>query len=635
MKKTISLLCGISVMASMTGLASFAEAPVPVDIDKQAYAVLVKDKGGCDWNSDGIIEKSELERLPGLDLDLEGIKDISWLSMLTGCRYITFKGGTLTDFSVLKEMPKLREVSFDSVPLTDISFVKDIELFGCYLKNMDQITTEQRIKAARCPDLNIERGYSDIFGVYPIGLFGDSRISFKLDDDDLVDLLDRTYDNYHVQCGMYGKKEGTTKCHVFLDDEEKLSCNITVSPMDRITPELNDVKTEPSVYSSLYYGNHNVVIDNGVLYGIRGDQYYKAADNVKLFSTTYKKNADGDYVYIDLVLQNDGTLFLNNKAVEGIKFDTLANGCAVTADGTLYSIYPDDEEPVIVKAGENYRSLIETDRFYISESGEMIWYNIDYDTYGKLNVRSQKTGIVNPSKHIFSYFLDEKGVLWKVSGYSYFSKSKIASDVIDLGYYLTSEGYTDTVYITSDNKAYLAYNKKETEVFPTSTSEAEHSYLDNGCFYIHEYDSIYGNDSDLLINWYITDDSTLTIDLAGRHFAISDVEKVIDAEYVKYQEKGYAWFIRRDGSVWRYCFETNEAVKMSPMESMPEIVRYDVNLDGEFNVADVVTLQKWLLGAPDAKLADCDAADVYEDYEINVFDLFYMRKALIQKLERK
>ena len=109
MKKTISLLCSLSVMASMTGLTTFADTPVPVDIDEKAYAELVKDKGGCDWNSDGIIEESELERLPGLQLDLEGVKDISWLSMLTGCRYITFKGGTLTDFSVLKEMPKLRE----------------------------------------------------------------------------------------------------------------------------------------------------------------------------------------------------------------------------------------------------------------------------------------------------------------------------------------------------------------------------------------------------------------------------------------------------------------------------------------------------------------------------------------------
>lgn len=56
----------------------------------------------------------------------------------------------------------------------------------------------------------------------------------------------------------------------------------------------------------------------------------------------------------------------------------------------------------------------------------------------------------------------------------------------------------------------------------------------------------------------------------------------------------------------------------------------DVNLDNEFNVADAVLLQKWLLAAPDTKLANWKVADLCEDGKLDVFDMVEMRKLLIQ-----
>ena len=55
----------------------------------------------------------------------------------------------------------------------------------------------------------------------------------------------------------------------------------------------------------------------------------------------------------------------------------------------------------------------------------------------------------------------------------------------------------------------------------------------------------------------------------------------------------------------------------------------DVNADGEFNVADLVVLQNWLLVRPDAKLADWKAGDLCEDDRLDVFDLVLMRRKLI------
>ena len=57
----------------------------------------------------------------------------------------------------------------------------------------------------------------------------------------------------------------------------------------------------------------------------------------------------------------------------------------------------------------------------------------------------------------------------------------------------------------------------------------------------------------------------------------------------------------------------------------------DVNDDGEFNVADVVLLQKWLLAVPDTHLANWKAANFCDDDRLNVFDLCLMKRALIEQ----
>lgn len=58
----------------------------------------------------------------------------------------------------------------------------------------------------------------------------------------------------------------------------------------------------------------------------------------------------------------------------------------------------------------------------------------------------------------------------------------------------------------------------------------------------------------------------------------------------------------------------------------------DVNGDGSLSVADVVSLQKWLLNAPDAELYNWRAADLYNDGKLDVFDLTLMKKALVEQM---
>lgn len=63
-------------------------------------------------------------------------------------------------------------------------------------------------------------------------------------------------------------------------------------------------------------------------------------------------------------------------------------------------------------------------------------------------------------------------------------------------------------------------------------------------------------------------------------------------------------------------------------KTVPEIIG-DVNMDGAFNITDVILLQKWLLAVPDTNLANWKAADFNDDHVLSGIDLCLMKRKLI------
>ena len=57
-------------------------------------------------------------------------------------------------------------------------------------------------------------------------------------------------------------------------------------------------------------------------------------------------------------------------------------------------------------------------------------------------------------------------------------------------------------------------------------------------------------------------------------------------------------------------------------------IRGDVNKDGKFTVADLVMLEKWLLGS--GEITDWQAGDLYKDNVLDVYDLCLMREEIIK-----
>lgn len=81
---------------------------------------------------------------------------------------------------------------------------------------------------------------------------------------------------------------------------------------------------------------------------------------------------------------------------------------------------------------------------------------------------------------------------------------------------------------------------------------------------------------------------------------------------------------------WNHYYASDRTLNSQFMEFTSDTLQGDVNFDGQFTVADIVTLQRWLLGASDANVRDWKAADLCADGRLDTFDLCLMRKALVE-----
>ncbi len=67
-------------------------------------------------------------------------------------------------------------------------------------------------------------------------------------------------------------------------------------------------------------------------------------------------------------------------------------------------------------------------------------------------------------------------------------------------------------------------------------------------------------------------------------------------------------------------------------EWIPQTTEGDVNSDGKFNIADLVSLQQWILNVSDNELKNWKAADLCTDSRLDAFDVVLMRHLLIKEL---
>lgn len=83
--------------------------------------------------------------------------------------------------------------------------------------------------------------------------------------------------------------------------------------------------------------------------------------------------------------------------------------------------------------------------------------------------------------------------------------------------------------------------------------------------------------------------------------------------------------------LWAETMYENVYKKISSLPPVTDVIKGDINEDGEFNIADIVTMQKWLIGDKKAELKSWKAGDLCDDGIIDSFDLAKMKKLIIKK----
>ena len=633
MKRIITAFCCFSIAASFSNITAFAEKPVPVDVNPVVYQKLLDTTWICDPNQDGVVTEEELRKADRLTIDMDGVSDLSWFKYLDNCKLLCVTGGDITDYSAVAELPALTDLQMHSVPITDISYVKDMNLENCMLDDMPQITIEQRLAVARWDEeVTIEQGFQKLFGVMPRNIIGDNlKCRMTVDDISVARVTNGFGTSSGARNNFYAVSPGTTTFHIFTPDEtEVISGTITVTESTPYDPPLGEGEFTGSRYNSFYYDTTTVALQNGILYRFDGSQVIVCEENVKAYATGYRIPPNRVYQYFDAVAKTDGTLLLNGKVVPDIVCADIQNECVITENGELYGIYPDGKSLALIKIADDFKAFSYTAKdFYINKDGEVIGYYVGYDENEKPYVKTVPTGIVNPISMHYNLFVDEEYVLWHPAmKYGELSNSKIAENVVEVGYYPINEFYSqEYLYQSADGGWHPVY--KEGDFTPVPDNPAKYGFLKHDDLYIYQYKDEEKGISGY-INWFLTADNTLTLDNNGEHTAITNVACVIDSEYDKDLNVGYTYFYRTDGSMWRYCFEAKEYDEVIPAETR-QTVKGDINADGEFNISDVVLLQKWLLAVPDTHLADWKAGDLCEDNRLDVFDLCLMKRELLKE----
>ena len=216
---------------------------------------------------------------------------------------------------------------------------------------------------------------------------------------------------------------------------------------------------------------------------------------------------------------------------------------------------------------------------------------------------STTTTTVSTTTHIISSEVAEPNVTCISVGQMYVK-------AIDQNYNYDDKEY-NTYGTTAKIPMYKADNGKKIQLY---WSDGAITYRLEGDFY--QYDTLEYSCADLDPKYEYSSPAEAYKVLS------TNMDKDIDADI------GFSCHIKDQYMHYYNIDETYEGtIKMHFYA--PGKTKGDVNLDGEFDIADVVLLQKWLLAVPDTELKHWENADFYEDGMLNVFDLCMMREQLI------
>ena len=633
MKKIPALALTVPLILSAVNLTAFAaDTAERADLPEVIYQQLLKDDY-IDANKDGIITEEEYRSAKLMTLDLDGVESIDFLERLEDPKYLYFSGGNISDFSLLAKFQNLETLQLSDMPqVTDISFVKDMELLKFYISDMEQITDEQKIAVMKFHDADTSVGFSSLIGATPSGMFTYDQVSLEISDTSIA-----SFDTYHdnpvnvFYADTYGKSAGSTEYSFKVKGKEIHKGRINVSETTATVLPTAEGLTMPKIDSSnIYSEGDRIVLKDKKLYKLADGKLISVAENVADYDMDYTYNDNGDFISIETIMFQDGTLEVNHEKLinaDGLKFTKIGRGMGITDKGEVYSIHQEKDKFRVDLIYKGFGRFLENSSLdFISDTGEVIQIELKKNGSTTIGYQAFPTGITDVVDSYNYYFIDKDKVLWEINRHvgSEPTVRKRAEDVIYVGYRYYSGGKVyGCVHITSDGTAYEAGTTRKvilTETVPDPYKKA-------GKF-VYDFEDLHTSEIVRSYNYHVTNDNILCMEFNGKKAAVADVDSYIAARKSSDGKTIYAYFLKTDGSIWSYSFEDDKFFNLSETET---ILMGDVNADGKFDVSDLVTFQKWLLADSNTELKNPKSADFCDDDTLDVFDLCLMRKELIKK----
>lgn len=229
----------------------------------------------------------------------------------------------------------------------------------------------------------------------------------------------------------------------------------------------------------------------------------------------------------------------------------------------------------------------------------------------------------------YDYYLSDnelslkKGRIHDVAVYSASTNEKVMDTEIEWS-------SSDDSIVSVDSEGKLTANNKGTAVVTVKIADMELSCIVS----VYEYTIpvIPSEDDENAPKLSETEFSISTIEskkLSVMNYADSITWVSSNTAITKVNDQGLVRAVAEGQAAIYALLSDGKCLKADVTVTKSEYSMGDVNLDGKFDVADVVLLQKWLLAIPDTELKHWENADFYEDGILNVFDLCMMREQLI------
>lgn len=647
-KALISYLAALSlILSSFSAQSTVSAEAVKADVDPLVYKAATIILPEWDEDSDGIISEEEFSHIRYLNLTgVTDETDLSCLKKAVSLKHLDISNSTRSDYSVLSDLTWLKTIVFSYVPVSDLSFTDSMDLNYLMLTETE-VSTEEKLKYVKFPDIEIPAGYYDMFALSPACTLD---CSFEIEDDSIAGFEAKgessTKEMYYNH--IYAKSEGETKYNAILDGEVIGSGKIKVVPADIFDPPLETegpevVKVQKCGWTDdiTYNSDLNILLSDGRVFKYQKGKYTLTAEDAADISSTEHYSGrvinvqtgevqEASRTFDNFILFKDGRLTLNGEDVfeEDIKVCSLCGNYVITENGDLW--YIDTNNGVSpLKVGTNY-SYFRDSSFALKKNKTAVLLKRSKDDYGKTRISEISVGQFSVKSIIKSYnyyILETNGNFWLVD-YQKGKSTLISKNTAEAGF-SEENGILrrDIIYITEDGKAYYADNKTETSAAVEHIMHEEYDYDFNPYSELIDSYSPHGFPLNVTVNGvknegddrYVAEstekDGTVYFSCFKDHMAVTEVKEIIGDYYDG--EDAVVHFIRNDNTLWEYNISKRKFIKAD----FPEYTAPD---EEKYTVSDLVNAVNYFLGNEDSSMRDYNG-----DGKINIADIIYLKSLLL------